>query len=355
MWSELSLADNLLRMIARTLIPLCAMAMALPAFCAELAGGTTGLQTNVVLSDYSALARSSELLRRFLSPLNALRVSQAATRSAQPLREAPLDLANETFVVYVPARAPPEGYALLVFVPPWETATLPAHWTAALDRNAMIYASAAKSGNTADVLDRREPLALLAALNMLQRFPVNPKRVYIGGLSGGARVALRIALAYPDVFHGALLNAGSDPIGTAEIPLPPAELLRKFQESTRVVYLTGARDNFHLDADLASRQSLNDWCAFNLSTETVPWREHEILNAAALSRGLDALLTQSAPDARKISACRDRIDTALNQELKRVEELLAAGKVAAAQRLLNKIDAHYGGLAGSRSVALAGQ
>jgi hypothetical protein len=61
-------------------------------------------------------------------------------------------------------------------------------------------------------------------------------------------MALRSARGYPDVFHGALLNAGSDPIGNAQSPLPPQELLRQFQESTRVVYVTGAHDNFNLAA-----------------------------------------------------------------------------------------------------------
>ena len=341
--------------MACALLILCALATAPAALCAELPTGTTGLQSDVVFSDYTPLARSFELVRRFLSPLNAMRVNQAAARSSAPLRDQPIDLANERFVLYVPASAPPQGYALLVFVPPWETATLPAQWTSALDRHAMIFVSAAKSGNRADVLDRREPLALLAEQNVLRRLPIDPQRVYVGGLSGGARVALRIALAYPDVFHGALLNAGSDPIGTAEIALPPAEFMREFQESTRLVYLTGARDNFHLDEDVVSRQSLNAWCVFNVATETVPWRAHEILDAAAFSRGLDALIAQSAPAARKLGTCRERIDAALNEELKRVEELLAAGKAAAAQRLLNKIDAHYGGLAAPRSTTLAGQ
>jgi len=74
-------------------------------------------------------------------------------------------------------------------------------------------------------------MALLAAYNTMKQYPVDPQQVYIGGFSGGARVALRLALGYPDVFHGALLNAGSDPAGTLDVPLPPADLFRRFQES----------------------------------------------------------------------------------------------------------------------------
>jgi pimeloyl-ACP methyl ester carboxylesterase len=57
--------------------------------------------------------------------------------------------------------------------------------------------------------------------------------------SGGSRVALRLALGFPDVFRGAFLNAGSDPIGDAQTPLPPAELFSRFQEMTRLAARIG--------------------------------------------------------------------------------------------------------------------
>jgi len=178
-----------------------------------------------------------------------LRVLADSTSSGKPLRAQRVDLANETFTVYVPPHAPPHGLRT------------PRICAAVGDRNgAKTIAGGARSpqhdlgerselgGNGADVLNRREPLALLAAENIMRSYPLDPERVYIGGFSGGSRMALRIARGYPDVFHGALLNAGSDPIGNAQIPLPPQELLRQFQQSTRVVYVTGAHDNFNLAA-----------------------------------------------------------------------------------------------------------
>ena len=253
----------------------------------------------------------------------------------------------------MPPHAAPQGYALLVFVPPWETATVPRHWTSALDRHHMIFVTAAKSGNDADVLNRREPLALLAAQNIRLRYPVDPQQVYVGGFSGGSRMALRIALAYPDVFHGALLNASSDPIGNAQIPLPPQELLRQFQESTRVVYVTGAHDTVNIAGDVLSRQSLQEWCVFDLVTEDVPWAAHEVLDSQAFDRALDSLIKHTRPDAKKLAACRARIDKSLASELQQVKDLLASGKREEARRLLSNIDAHYGGLAAPASIELA--
>src|SRR3981189_1150663 len=205
-----------------------------------------GLRNGVVFTEYSPLSTSTELVRRLFSPLTALRVNQEAARMGKALRGQPINLAGESFSIYVPAHTPLHGYSLLVFVPPWSRAEVPFQWIPALDRHDMILVTPANAGNDANTVDRRETLDLLAAHNAMAQYSVDPQQVYIGGFSGGSRVALRLALGYPDVFHGALLNAGSDPVGTADVPLPPADLFRRFQESTRLVYVTGERDDAHL-------------------------------------------------------------------------------------------------------------
>ena len=261
-----------------------------------------GLQNNVIFNDYSPLSRSAELVRRMLTPLEALRVAELAVRQGKVLREQSVDLSNEMFAVYVPPHAPPHGYSLLVFVPPSDRAVVPGEWLSILDHHDMIFVTAANSGNGANVLDRREPLALLAAQNIVNRYPVDPQRVYIGGFSGGSRVALRLALGYPDIFHGALLSAGSDPIGTAQTPLPVAQLFNQFQESTQLVYVTGERDEFHLAEDVVSKQSLEQWCVSLPVTETIPWKSHELPNAPSLNNALDAWSNPPVPTPTNLPA-----------------------------------------------------
>src|ERR1700733_14154790 len=229
----------------------------------DTVAGFTGLQSDVVFSDYTPLSSSAELVHRLLSPLNAVRVGRSLAHSAAALRDQPICLAQERFTVYFPSNPPSEGYGLLVFVPPWQNAMLPRGWAAVLDRLGVIFVSAANSGNEANMLDRREPLALLAAHNIMQRFHVDPERIYIGGFSGGSRVALRLALGFPDVFRGAFLNAGSDPIGDAQVPLPPRELFSRFQETTRIVYISGKDDAVNVDKDAASTGSMLEWCVFD--------------------------------------------------------------------------------------------
>lgn len=330
--------------------PLCIaiLLISLPAF----AQAPTGLQTNVRFTEYPSLSRADELLRRLLSPLQALRTNEAIAKSGREVREQSIDLAHEEFTVYVPPTQPQNGYALLVFVLPWNKPTLPPYWIGELDKHGMIFVTAAKSGNEESILDRREPLALLAAHNILQRYRVDPEHVYIGGLSGGSRTAMRLALAYPDMFRGALLNAGSDPIGTVQIRLPPADLMRKFQGSTRLVYITGQNDTEHIEADVRSRDSMQSWCVFDIKTITVPWIGHEILGATAFGRGLDGLLTNDRPAPDKLAACRQHYEQDLDEQLHRVQTLRTNGKMDDAAKLLDTIDERFGGLAAPRSVEL---
>ena len=314
-------------------------------------------RTDVVFTEYSVLSSTAELLRRLYSPLNAIRINQEAQRTGRTLRGQPIDLAREHYSIYVPdhPHSASGAYSLLVFIPPWPRAEVPRHWIPALNRYNTILVTAANSGNEAPTIDRREPLALLALHNIMAQYPVDPQQVYIGGFSGGARVALRLALGYPDVFHGALLNAGSDPIGTTDVPLPPADLFRRFEESTRLVYLTGERDEDNLILDGYSRRSLDKWCVFDVVTQTEPRAGHELADASAFSRSLDALLGQRRSDLGKLENCRARIAHELTTQLAQVESAIAHGDSNGAKQLLSQIDARYGGLAAPRSVELAAQ
>lgn len=310
-----------------------------------------GLMKDVTFGDYAAAASSSELARRVLTPLAFERIApRLSGATAQPL-----DLAQERFVVYVPEGAPPaNGYGLLVFVPPWPEASLPKDWPHVLDRRGVIFVSAARSGNDADTLDRRIPLALLGYENIRRRYRLDPARSYVGGLSGGSRVALRVALAYPDLFRGALLNAGSDPLGGDGIALPPAELFRRFQESTRLVFVTGDRDEANVHNDLVSRASLRDWCVFDLASVSMPRTGHAVASAAALERALDRLDAPRGIDAKRLAGCRDGVERALAARVAEAEHAIAAGDRAQATGILNAIDARYGGVAAAAIASLRG-
>ncbi len=333
----------------------CVAAALIPAVgvAAHAAGATLH---DVVAADHAPYAENTELLRRMASPLTRLAEERRLADSGATLARYPLDVSSERFLIYRPAAPPPShGFALLVFVPPWRDARLPAGWAMVLERFGVVFITAARSGNDESPMGRRVPLALLAAAEAQRRFPIDPGRVYVGGFSGGSRVALRIALAYPDLFRGAILDAGSDPIGTPQLPLPPQDLLALFQSQTRLVYITGERDPDHLADDALSVRSLHQWCVANVDEAVQPRMQHDIALPGALSQALERLLEPRTPEPGKLARCRAALDADLTARLRAVEELLDRGATREAAGRLRAIDERFGGLAAPRSVELAGR
>ncbi len=142
-----------------------------------------------------------------------------------------------------------------------------------------------------------------------------------------------------------MLNAGSDPIGTPDVPLPPANLFERFQASSRLVYLTGKNDADRLDMDRRSRKAMNDWCVFDITPLVVPWSGHETPNAAAFSRGLNALEQHDPAAPEQLNACRERYREELKVDIEHTRALDAQGDRTDAAMELQKIDARFGGLA----------
>jgi len=247
----------------------------------------------VTFTEASPYSRNEELVRRLLPPAEAKALMERLAQRGQRLAEQPVDPAGERFILHVPPAAPAGGYGLLVFVPPWQQAKVPPGWTGALDRLGLIYVSAAKSGNEEITQARREPLALIAAANVMAHYPVDPAKVFIGGFSGGSRVAERLAVGYPDLFRGALLDAGSDRVGEGDLPLPPGDLLKRFREESRLVFVTGENDtlNHRLDAD--TMRSLDEIGMSRYASQTVPWLGHAVLPPAAFEAAMRALLDPS--------------------------------------------------------------
>jgi len=305
-----------------------------------------GTFQEVIFDRYSSLSRNEEIARRTLSPLTQRRGQQMLAATHQAFRDQPIDLTKERFTVYVPGGPPAkEGFGLLVFIAPWSEATRPQMWRPPLSRHGMIFVSAMSSGNDAKVLDRRMPLALLAYENVLARYPIDPKRVYVGGLSGGSRAAEMTALAYPDVFRGVLLNAGSDPIGgEAGNYLPPADLFHMFQE-TRLVYVTGDGDERNLHDDRISRASMRDWCVFDIEVKDARKLGHQQLDQRSFDLALAALEKRGAIDAGELARCNARLQRELAARIAGIETAIARGDREGALARLKDVDGHYGSLA----------
>ena len=328
--------------------------------CLLLAGGPAAAvgDPGTAFAESSPLATSNELARRTQTPITFDRLQRYLASSDVVLPEQAVDVSRERFDVYLPRTPPPGGrYALLVWISPHGRHPAPHAWREALDRHGMILVSARRGGNNQGTLERRLPLALHAAHNLMRLHDIDPSRVYAGGFSGGARAALRLAVGFPDVFRGAMLAAGSDPLGGAATSPPPADLMALLQERGRLVWVTGTRDLANRRMAGISRASMAAHCIEGLHGVSMSHAEHAPPDRRHFAKALDHLdpldaIVAAAPAAR-LASCRSQLQGAVDAALAEVEALAGRGDIDAAGDRLAALDLRWGGLAAPRSVELA--
>lgn len=313
----------------------------------------TGLR-EVAFDRYGAATHGLNFLQRTFSPLAGEAMRRRLAAMGKTLAAQPLDLSKERFALYIPRTLPPpNGYALLVFIPPWDDANLPSGWASVLDQQGVIYVSAAKSGNDQDVLRRREPLALLAVDNVAARYFIDSDRVFIGGFSGGSKVAERLGLAFPDIFHGMLLNSGADRLGVVPYMVPARPLLSRLQDTMRIAYVVGRRDDVNVSESDESSHSMVEHCIFNEQTFTMPNAEHDVATPQSLSNALAYLSKPGRQDVPRRAACQAGWEATLARRLAAVDAAIAGPKPADARALIYKLDAELGGLAEPEAIERA--
>jgi hypothetical protein len=294
----------------------------------------------VAFSQYTPQSSNLEMARRLLSPLTAAAIAKPRADTGEALADQSIDLKTERFRIYAPRDPPAAGYGLLVFIPPWDDDHIPPGWREVLEAQGVIFVSASNSGNAANPFRRREPLALLAAYNVMGRYKVDPARVYISGFSGGSRVALRLALGYPDLFTGAWLDAGADAIGAPDLPLPPRALFDRFRTGSMIEYFAGTADEVPRQQQDASMASLRRWCVANVAARSKLDLGHDIAPASALALALSDL-----DKPRRAPTPREAVCWAA----------MARADFRVAKSTLEEIDSRFGGLASPRISELAGR
>lgn len=154
--------------------------------------------------------------------------------------DADYDLAGETFEAHVPpAYDPASPWGLVVFINSGKGGNA-WYYAEVMASRRLIWIASADSPNERH-FPIRLALALDAAWNMQQRFRIDPRRVYLCGLSGGGRCASELAPVYPDVFNGALYFCGCNPPNwpsdrAAGLPL------RRLAGASRFALMTGSGD-----------------------------------------------------------------------------------------------------------------
>ncbi|MEE9391415.1 MAG: hypothetical protein V3W41_02810 [Planctomycetota bacterium] len=126
-----------------------------------------------------------------------------------------------SYVAYVPKSYDAKNPAgIMVWVPVGVEGGFPSEWIKVLEKRNLIGISANRSGNDR-LIWYRVALAIDAAFNLKKSYSIDDERVYVAGYSGGGRVASRVAMHYPGIFHGGIYNGGCNYF--KRIPRPAAD------------------------------------------------------------------------------------------------------------------------------------
>lgn len=312
----------------------------------------TGLLEDQPVERPSNRVDGAEFARRLLSPLSGRDVTRFLAAEGRKLAAEPFAPGDFSVDLYVPKRQPEAGYGLLVFVPPMDEFAIPSDWKRVLEQRGLLLVMPRGAGNDADVFGRRIPAVLHAEAYAASAYRLDPARRYVGGFSGGARLAQRVALAWPDVFQGSLQFAGSVVVGESLMPPPERELFDQARSQGRFVLVSGGQDLPNRRNDALARERFDALCFAGVHGFGPARLDHWVPDARGFAKALDRLESpvQATPQNE---ACRRDLDAAVAGALEEVRARLDAGDVIAARDALVALDDRYGGLAAPRSLDLA--
>jgi hypothetical protein len=163
-------------------------------------------------------------------------VSPWSLDPAPALATAGYDSTRQTYELYVPPRHDPrQPYGMILHVSTGPRSDGWVHWRTTAERRGLILAGVNGAGN--DVPMEARGRAVLDVLDdVRRRFPVDPDRTYITGISGAGHAASSVAFALPELFGGVIAICGA-----WNLRVDPMLRLR-VRDRLSVAMVTGATD-----------------------------------------------------------------------------------------------------------------
>jgi predicted esterase len=207
-----------------------------------------------------------------------------------PMFDHDLKWHEEKFYLFIPPNyRGREPFGLIAFIHAGDQMGVPKDWKNVLARNKLLYVAPQGVGNNQPV-PRRALLAVAAISKMMELYEVDPRRVFVTGHSGGAKVACLVAFTQPELISGALPICGVafPPDGDAD-----KELLKKAKSQVGFALITGSKDFSH-DSIAAY---YNDLAAekFRVKLFDVPNMPHQIARGPTLNAALNWLEGRDEP------------------------------------------------------------
>jgi len=214
------------------------------------------------------------------------------------------DVKLERYRLVVPATySTNAAWGLLVWISPENEAQVPPDLAAELGSHRLLVVSAYKSGNDRHPLDRFR-LALDATCNMCRNYPIDRKRIFIGGFSGGGRIASMLGVAYGDLFTGTLCVCGVNfyrPLQSPEGEQYPATYSpdpgawARAKQVGRFVLITGETDPNRRSTKCVAESGFKRDGFKNVRYVEVPGLGHATPDAGVFRSALDYLALPGIP------------------------------------------------------------
>jgi predicted esterase len=195
------------------------------------------------------LGQRSPLKLMSSTPMAGAQQLKMRLRAAEMPTE--LEISREAYEIIVPRSDKKEvPHGLFIWISPNDQCAMPTDWEKVLAEKKLIFVGALRSGNQREVTSRMQ-LAIAANDQLRQLYQIDPARVYVSGHSGGSRVASMLAVAYADMFSGAVCfmganfffpTQGKDGTMYEARYIPHPEIATLAQAESRIVLVTGDKD-----------------------------------------------------------------------------------------------------------------
>ncbi len=200
---------------------------------------------------------------------------------------------QQAFELFVPEQySPDKSWPVILFVSPDNRGTGFQAWRRVCSREQIIFASPHAAGNNTP-MPTRIRIVMDVLDDLRRRYNVDPDRTYIGGFSGGGRVACSIAFALPEYFGGVL------PVCAGGELREESSLRRRVIDRLSVAHLTGESDFNRGECERLHQTELSG-VGVRCRTWVAPELGHAIPNADILAEAFE-WLEAGLPDRRALA------------------------------------------------------
>lgn len=241
---------------------------------------------------------------------------------------------EQKYELFIPPQFDPtQPASLVLFISPGKQPAGLAQWKSVCEERGLLFASPYEAGNDCDTRQRVR-IVLDVLDDLRRRFAIDADRTYIGGFSGGGRIACALGFSLPEYFGGVI------PVCAAGELREEPWLRHRAQARLSVAQLTGETDFNRGECERFRGPLLGD-LGVRTRVWTVAGLGHGIPGAKTLQEAFD-WLEEGLPARRKFAkefpASRAASDSAFSREA------LASALAAEAKERMADPRTKYSGL-----------